>query len=222
MTLWAKRIGWGTAALLALLVAAFASMIRVNVQPPAPPPTLAAAPVASVPAASAPHASTALALADPAPGPVTAQAGDPLPLIIPVEGVVARQLSDTWGQSRGNGAREHHAIDIMAARGTPVLAAASGRVEKIFESVNGGHTIYVRTSDGATIHYYAHLDTYLVAEKQAVRQGERIATVGNTGSAAGGAPHLHFEIKMMQPGEGWWQGQNINPYPLLAQVAPRS
>lgn len=212
MLLWAKRVGWGMAALLALLVAAFASMVRITVEPSAAPPTMI-----GVPAPSAPEAGTALA-GNPAAASVTAQAGDPLPLIIPVEGVIARQLSDSWGQSRGGGQREHHAIDILAAKGTPVLAAASGTVEKIFESVNGGHTIYIRTRDGTTIHYYAHLDTYLVTEKQAVRQGERIATVGNTGSAAGGAPHLHFEIKLMQPGEGWWQGQNINPYPLLRNL----
>lgn len=217
MLLWAKRIGWGMGALLVLLAAGFLSLVRITVQPSAPPMAMNLAP-ADAPAPAAPEASTALAVANPASGPVTAQAGDPLPLIIPVQGVTAGQLSDTWGQSRGNGTREHHAIDIMAARGTPVLAAASGTVEKIFESVNGGHTIYVRTRDGATVHYYAHLDTYLVAEKQPVRQGERIATVGNTGSAAGGAPHLHFEIKLMQPGEGWWRGQNINPYPLLRDV----
>ncbi len=139
-----------------------------------------------------------------------------MPLIIPVEGVSARQLERQLGQSRGGGARAHHAIDILAPRGTPVLAAASGTVEKIFESVNGGrHTVYVRTRDGAAIHYCAHLDSWLVGERQAVRQGERIATVGNTGSAAGGAPHLHFEIKRMLPGEELVAGENINPYPLL-------
>ena len=198
MRLWLKRIGWGTGALMMLFALAFLSLVRISFQPAAPP---LAQPLLAEPAAA------------PLPG-----TGDPVALIIPVEGVRARQLSDTWGQSRGGGAREHHAIDIMAARGTPVLAAASGTVEKIFESVNGGHTIYVRTRDGRTIHYYAHLDSYLVAEKQAVRQGERIATVGNSGSAAGGAPHLHFEIKRMQPGEGWWQGENINPYPLLVDT----
>jgi murein DD-endopeptidase MepM/ murein hydrolase activator NlpD len=198
MALWVKRIGWGMGALLLLLALGFLSLVRITVQPADAPALLTQQPALTEPQA-APLAGT----------------GDPVALIVPVEGVAARQLSDTWGQSRGGGQREHHAIDIMASRGTPVLAAASGTVEKIFESVNGGHTIYVRTRDGATIHYYAHLDTYLVAEKQAVRQGERIATVGNTGSAAGGAPHLHFEIKLMQPGEGWWQGQNINPYPLL-------
>ncbi len=197
MTL-AKRMGRGLAAALLLLAAAFASMVRITINAPAP--------------------SAAPATAESPAAPPATQAGDRVPLIIPVQGVQPRQLSDTWGQSRGGGQREHHAIDIMAPKGTPVLAAASGTVEKIFESVNGGHTIYVRTRDGATIHYYAHLDTYLVAEKEAVRQGEPIATVGNTGSAAGGAPHLHFEIKTMLPGEGWWQGTNVNPYPLLRAI----
>lgn len=201
--IWAKRFGWGMAALLLVLAAAFASMVRITINGPAP-------------------ATDAPAVAEPAQGPAPVPAGgDPVPLIIPVEGVRASQLSDTWGESRGGGARAHHAIDILAARGTPVLAAASGTVEKIFESANGGHTIYVRTRDGGTIHYYAHLDTYLVGEKQAVHQGERIATVGSTGSAVGGAPHLHFEIKTMLPGEGWWQGTNVNPYPLLAEAGPR-
>ena len=194
---WAKRIGWGMAALLLVLAGAFASMVRITIDAPAPP-----------------------SMVPEAPAPLPVQGSDPVPLVIPVEGVRAGQLSDSWGQSRGNGARAHHAIDILAPKGTPVLAAASGTVEKIFESVNGGHTIYVRTRDGATIHYYAHLDAYLVGERQAVRQGERIATVGDSGSAAGGAPHLHFEIKAMQPGEGWWQGTNVNPYPLLAQAGP--
>jgi len=191
MTL-ARRVGWGLGLLLLLLAIAFASMVRIRFDPPAQ-------------AVNEPVATTAPPVANDA-------------LIIPVEGIHAAQLSDTWGQSRGGGAREHHAIDIMAPKGTPVLAAASGTVEKIFESANGGHTLYVRTQDGGTIHYYAHLDSYGVAEKQLVRQGQQIATVGNTGSAAGGAPHLHFEIKIMQPGEGWWQGTNINPYPLLAGV----
>lgn len=202
MPVWLKRIGWGMTGLMLLLAAAFLSLVRITINPEAPP-----------------VAQQAVALESQSPLPDSAM--DPVPLIIPVEGVAARQLTDTWGQSRGGGIREHHAIDIMAPRGTPVVAAASGTVEKIFESVNGGHTIYVRTRDGSTIHYYAHLDSYLVTEKQMVRQGQQIATVGNTGSAAGGAPHLHFEIKTMQPGEGWWQGTNVNPYPLLAQAGPR-
>ncbi|MFD1611373.1 M23 family metallopeptidase [Sphingomonas tabacisoli] len=145
-------------------------------------------------------------------------------LVIPVAGVRPEQLTDTWGQSRGGGQREHHAIDIMAARGTPVVAAAPGRVEKIFESRNGGHTVYVRSPDGAIVYYYAHLDAYRpgLAEGQQVKSGDVIAAVGSTGDASPEAPHLHFEIKRMGAGEGWWQGQEVNPYPLLAgQAAAR-
>ena len=193
---WLKRLGWGAAALGLLLLVAFASLVRITVNSP----NQAQQQLAAVPTV-VPGAQNQV---------------DPRSLISPVAGVSARQLSDTWGQSRGGGARTHQAIDIMAPLGTPVLAAASGTVEKLFDSVNGGHTIYVRTAAGNMIHYYAHLDSYGVTEGQRVRQGQQIATVGNTGSAAGGAPHLHFEIKTMQPGENWWKGTNVNPYPLLA------
>lgn len=160
----------------------------------------------------------------PAPAPSPTETGGTTPLqvstglIIPVSGVKPEQLTDTWGQSRGGGSREHRAIDIMAPRGTPVVASAPGRVEKIFESDNGGHTVYIRSPDGSTVYYYAHLDAYRpgLAEGQQVRTGEVIATVGSTGDASPEAPHLHFEIKRMAAGEGWWQGQEVNPYPLLA------
>jgi len=143
-------------------------------------------------------------------------------LIIPVQAVPVSALSDNWGEPRGEGDREHHAIDILAPKGTPVLAAASGTVEKQFESDLGGHTLYVRTSDGGTVHYYAHLDTIGVPEGATIRQGQPIATVGTSGSADGGSPHLHFEVKRMGPGEGWWQGTNVDPYPLLAGKPGRS
>ena len=139
-------------------------------------------------------------------------------LVLPVSGVAPARLTDTWGQSRAAGAREHHAIDIMAPRGALVVAAAPGTIEKLFDSHDGGHTIYVRSPDGGIVYYYAHLDGYRagLAEGQAVKAGEVIATVGSTGNASPDAPHLHFEIKRMAPGEGWWQGREVNPYPLLA------
>lgn len=143
-------------------------------------------------------------------------------LIVPVQGVPVSALHSNWGEPRGDGDREHHAIDILAPKGTPVLAAASGTVEKRFESGLGGHTLYIRTPGGGGVHYYAHLDTIGVAEGATVRQGQPIATVGTSGSADGGAPHLHFEVKRMAPGERWWQGTNIDPYPLLAGKPGRS
>lgn len=148
------------------------------------------------------------------PAPSVAAAGA---LAMPVAGIAPGQLRENWGEPRGGGTRAHHAIDILAPRGTPVVAAAGGTVEKLFESGNGGHTIYVRV-DPATIHYYAHLDHYApdLREGIAVRQGEVLGAVGSSGDADPGAPHLHFEVKRMAPGEGWWQGQEVDPYPLLA------
>ena len=145
-------------------------------------------------------------------------------LVIPVVGIQPASLRDNWGEPRGEGARAHHAIDIMAPRGAAVVAAAGGRVEKLFESAPGGHTLYIRSADGRTVYYYAHLDSYApgLAEGMAVTQGQRIATVGATGDADPAAPHLHFEIKRMGAGDRWWQGTDVNPYPLLAERSGRA
>ena len=139
-------------------------------------------------------------------------------LTIPVSGVRREQLADTFSQSRESGARVHNAIDIMAPRGTRVVAAAAGQVEKLFVSLRGGNTIYIRSPDRTLIYYYAHLDAYAsgLAEKQAVRQGQLLGTVGYSGDASADAPHLHFEIQQAGPQAGWWKGKvSLNPYPLL-------
>ena len=148
---------------------------------------------------------------------VTAPASVPR-LIIPVSGVRREQLTDTFTQSREAGARAHNAIDILAPLGTPVVAAAAGQVEKLFVSVRGGNTIYVRSPDRTLIYYYAHLDAYApgLAEMQAVRQGQALGTVGYSGDASPDAPHLHFEIQQTAPQSNWWQRKvSLNPYPLL-------
>lgn len=142
-------------------------------------------------------------------------------LLIPVAGMPPGALVDTFTQSRADGARAHDAIDIMAARGSAVLAVADGRIERLFSSVEGGLTIYQRSTDGRRIYYYAHLDAYApgLAEGQAVRRGQKIATVGNSGNADPAAPHLHFAVHDMARGEKWHGGRPVNPYPLL--VRPR-
>ena len=164
-----------------------------------------------------------VAVIDPASGPPIAiaegvQVG-PAGLAIPVAGVKAGQLSDTFTQARAGGARLHDAIDIMADEGTPVIAAADGTVEKLFYSEGGGGiTAYVRSPDQRWIYYYAHLQSYApgLTEGQKVRRGQMIGRVGQTGNANPGGPHLHFAINQMRPGEKWHQGTPINPYPLLA------
>jgi murein DD-endopeptidase MepM/ murein hydrolase activator NlpD len=144
-------------------------------------------------------------------------------LVIPVTGVMADQLSDTFRDARGGGARLHEALDIMAPRGTPVIAAADGIVEKLFQSKNGGNTIYVRSPDRKTIHYYAHLDRYAdgLHEGQEVRQGETLGAVGSTGDASPDGPHLHFEIMQTKPEAKWYEpAVDIDPYPLLTGKRP--
>jgi murein DD-endopeptidase MepM/ murein hydrolase activator NlpD len=140
----------------------------------------------------------------------------PLALSIPVAGVTAAQLLDTYTDARGSG-RSHEAIDIMAPRGTPVYAVDDGRVEKLFDSKQGGLTVYQFDRHGELAYYYAHLDRYApgLAEGQALRQGELVGYVGYTGNADPQAPHLHFAIFRLGPEKKWWKGTPINPYPYL-------
>ena len=143
----------------------------------------------------------------------------PVGLAIPVQGIRPSQLVDTYTQARAGGARSHDAIDIMAPEGAPVMAAADGTVEKLyFSNGGGGISIYVRSPDQRWTYYYAHLQRYApgLAEGQNVRRGQVIGLVGHTGNANPAGPHLHFAINRMEPGEKWYHGQAINPYPLLA------
>ncbi|WBH16532.1 M23 family metallopeptidase [Sphingomonas radiodurans] len=145
------------------------------------------------------------------------------PLAIPVAGFPADALADTWGDSRDEGARVHQAIDIPAPGGTPVVAAAPGRIEKLFNSAAGGVTLYVRSPDRAWNYYYAHLANYApgIREGMMVRQGTLLGFVGDTGNAGPGNTHLHFAVNRMRPGDSWSQGEPRNPFPLLAGQALR-
>ena len=141
-------------------------------------------------------------------------------MLLPVAGIKPGQLTDTFNQSRGS-ERRHEALDIMAPRGTPVLAAVDGRVEKLFTSEPGGLTIYEFDPDATHAYYYAHLDRYAagLVEGMPLRRGDVIGYVGSTGNASPEAPHLHFAIFELGPEKHWWQGVAIDPYPLL--TAPR-
>ena len=155
-----------------------------------------------------------------APAPVAVAEGlevGPAGLAIPVPGIKPDQLVDTFTAARAGG-RRHDAIDIMAAEGTPVIAATDGAVEKLFTSARGGLTIYVRSPDQKWTYYYAHLQGYApgLAEGQQVKRGQVIGRVGHTGDASPSGPHLHFAINQMAAGDRWWNGEPINPYPLLA------
>src|SRR5207244_3033184 len=88
----------------------------------------------------------------------------------------------------------HEALDIMAPRGTPVVAVDDGTIAKLFRSVPGGLTIYQFDSSGTLAYYYAHLDRYApgLGQGVAVKRGQPIGYVGSTGNARADAPHLHF------------------------------
>ena len=137
-------------------------------------------------------------------------------IVIPVAGVQARQLSDSFNEVHSG--QRHEAIDIMAPRGTPVVAVEDGKVAKLFTSKPGGTTIYQFDPTEKFAYYYAHLDKYAqgIAEGKHVSRGEVIGYVGSTGNASAEAPHLHFAIFVLGPEKRWWKGTAVNPYPLLA------
>jgi murein DD-endopeptidase MepM/ murein hydrolase activator NlpD len=139
-----------------------------------------------------------------------------LKLIIPVVGVRPDQLLDTFTDARSEG-RVHDAIDIPAPAGTPVVAAADGEIIKLFQSERGGTTIYQLSPDKKLVFYYAHLQRYAdgLVPGKFVRQGEVIGYVGETGNAGAGNFHLHFSISVIPDPKRYWEGTNINPYPLL-------
>lgn len=139
-----------------------------------------------------------------------------LKLVVPVAGVPPDQLQDTFKDARSEG-RVHDAIDIPAPPGTPVIAAADGEIIKLFQSERGGVTIYQLSADKKLVFYYAHLQRYedgLHTGKR-VRQGEVIGYVGDSGNAGPGNYHLHFSIAFIADPKRYWEGTNINPYPLL-------
>ncbi len=138
-------------------------------------------------------------------------------LLVPVQGISREALSDTFDDARSAG-RIHDAIDIMAPRNTPVVAVEDGRIAKLFTSDLGGLTIYQFDPTETYTYYYAHLDHYApgLREGDRVARGQVIGYVGSTGNASPEGPHLHFAITRMGPDKKWWEGQAINPYPVLS------
>ncbi|MBR9989270.1 MAG: M23 family metallopeptidase [Gemmatimonadetes bacterium] len=130
-------------------------------------------------------------------------------LIFPVKGADAAAIGSGFGDPRERGARAHEGVDIFAPRGTPVLAATDGLIEKARNTPTGGLVIWQADAASHLTYYYAHLDELLVREGTYARAGDIIGTVGNTGNARGARPHLHFAV--YHPGM-----VAVDPAPLLA------
>jgi murein DD-endopeptidase MepM/ murein hydrolase activator NlpD len=139
-------------------------------------------------------------------------------LLIPLQGITASQLHDTFNEARSE-ARQHNALDIKAPQGTSVLATTDGVVIKLFQSDKGGITLYQLDPSERYVYYYAHLMRYAdgIAEGQELRRGDVIAYVGDTGNAGAGNYHLHFAVSKLTSPRKWSGGDPINPFPLLVK-----
>ena len=146
---------------------------------------------------------------DGAAGAVVSQTIEPS-LALPVQGAKRSSIQSGFGAARDAGARRHEGVDIFAARGTPVIAAADGIVTSVGMNGLGGKVVWVvRPLRGESL-YYAHLDTQAVKAGSYVKRGEVLGTVGNTGNARGGPTHLHFGI--------YARGGAVDPLPYVASV----
>ena len=137
-------------------------------------------------------------------------------LEMPVQGVARTALANTFQAARSAG-RSHQAVDIMAARGTPVIAVDDGSIARLQQNGPGGNAVYQHDPQGGYCYYYAHLDAYALglAPGQAVKRGQILGFVGSTGNASPGAPHLHFAIYEVDAGTPGCNGRPVNPYAVL-------
>ncbi|MET0553542.1 MAG: M23 family metallopeptidase [Vicinamibacteria bacterium] len=143
-------------------------------------------------------------------------------LLLPVQAVDPKSLRDDFADARTG--HSHEALDILAPRGSAVVAVDDGVVQKLFTSVRGGLTVYQFDPEGTYCYYYAHLDRYApgLREGMALKKGDRIGDVGTTGNAPPQTPHLHFAIFKLGPEKQWWKGAALNPYPLWGSAPARA
>jgi murein DD-endopeptidase MepM/ murein hydrolase activator NlpD len=138
---------------------------------------------------------------------------------IPVAGVPVENLSPSFGAPRAMG--PHEGIDIAAADGTPVVAAADGVVIGNRPTMIGGHVLWLMGT-GGRLYYYAHLRELAprMIMGRFVAAGEQIGSVGNSGNASTTVPHLHFAIYLVTSRFYPMRYHPIDPYPLLVAAAP--
>ncbi len=142
-------------------------------------------------------------------------------LMVPVEGIVRPKIVDNFAAKRG--AAIHGALDLMAPRSTPVLAADDCVIGRLVTGPVGGIVIYATDPTERFVYYYAHLERYRrgLAVGDRVAKGSVIGYVGTTGNAPRTAPHLHFQVMKRAVGRAWWDGPSINPLPFFASDGVR-
>ncbi|MGH7587469.1 MAG: M23 family metallopeptidase [Gemmatimonadota bacterium] len=138
-------------------------------------------------------------------------------LQVPVEDVDPDDLHDDFDDLR-SGSRTHQALDILALRGTPVVAVEDGTIASLDPSQGGGGiVVYQFDPAGEFVYYYAHLEGFAdgLAEGRTVEQGDVLGFVGTSGNAPPGTPHLHFAITKTWAPFLRYGGTPINPFEVL-------
>lgn len=127
----------------------------------------------------------------------------------PVKGKNSKAIASFFGDPRDGGSRDHHGVDIFAARHTPVLAPSNSSVTRVGEGDIGGRYVWLYDSKRSMYLYFAHLETREVERGDKISAGQLIGTVGNTGNARSTPPHLHFGIYRNGP---------IDPFHFIAET----
>lgn len=137
-------------------------------------------------------------------------------MTMPLPGIRPQELQDSFNDARGS-SRKHHALDILAPRGTPVYSSTPGTLMKLHTSAAGGLMVYAADSANRFILMYAHLDRYAdgLSEGMHLARGQVIGYVGTTGNAPANTPHLHFAIASPADVKLWWTGVPVDPRALL-------
>jgi murein DD-endopeptidase MepM/ murein hydrolase activator NlpD len=143
-------------------------------------------------------------------------------LMVPVAGVRVRDVPDNYRAARAGGLR-HNATDILAPRGTPVLAVDAGRILRLSRNAAGGTTIYATDPAERFVYYYAHLDRYHpdLRDGMRVEKGQVIGYVGTTGNAPANTPHLHLQVMRARDVRRWWEGVPLDVRPYLSEDGER-
>lgn len=142
-------------------------------------------------------------------------------ILVPVAGADMSKVEDSFNEGRDAGERTHHAIDILAPRGTPILSADDGKILRMTTSTLGGISMYTADASNRLVYYYAHMDRYndAMSPGRAISRGDTLGFVGTTGNAPKDTPHLHFQV-MRWPADGkYWNGEPIDPFEALGGVA---
>jgi murein DD-endopeptidase MepM/ murein hydrolase activator NlpD len=117
-----------------------------------------------------------------------------LPLLMnPVVGATKKSIISIYGDARDHG-RRHEGIDIVAPKGTIVVAPSEGEITEVGYNILGGKVIWMKDAKAKRAYYFAHLDSQIVTKGMIVKQGDTLGTVGNTGNARRTRSHLHFGI----------------------------